>query len=235
MQMERTPWRLGHRGACGYAPENTLLSFQTALDKGVDGIEFDIQLSREGVPVIIHDDRLERTTNGTGQVRAHSVLELKSLDAGMGHPTHQTIPTLEEAIAFVAGRCRLFIELKAEGSVEPVVELLMHAVMHQGWSYEQFYLISFDHHQIAHARELCEHLRTSALFVGIPLSLAQIAQEAGAWSINPGHHHLSRALVEDAHRRGLRVLTWTVNSPHDLERVQALGVDGIFSDFPDRL
>jgi glycerophosphoryl diester phosphodiesterase len=231
MRLESTPWKLGHRGACGYAPENTLLSFEKAISLGVDGIEFDIQLSKDGVPIVIHDDTLNRTTNGTGAVSDHTAAQLKQFDAGQG----QQLLTLEETLDAIAGRTRLFIELKAEHSTRPVVELIMQAVMHKSWRYEQLSVISFDHNQIAEARDLCEHIRTGALIVGIPTTLAKIAEEAGAWSINPGVHHITRALIDDAHRRNLRVLTWTVNDEHYKHKALDYGVDGIFSDYPDRL
>lgn len=235
MKLGSSILKCGHRGACGYAPENTRASFQKAIDMGVDGFEFDIQLSKDGHPVVIHDDTLDRTTSGKGLVKDFTLRELKELDAGMGKGERQEILTLEEVIDLTDKRCKLFIELKAEHSVHPVVEQVMHAVMHKGWRYEQLFVISFDHNQIAAARELCEHIHTSAIIVGIPVTLAQIAQEAGAWSINPGHNHLTQALVNDAHKRGLRVLTWTVNNRRDLHKVLSMGVDGVFGDFPDIL
>lgn len=224
-------WKIGHRGACGHAPENTLLSIKKALEFGVHGFEFDIQLSREGEPVIIHDDTLERTTNGKGAVNALSLPELQKLDAGKG----ERIPSLRDVFELVDKRCRLFIELKAHGSGEPVAELIRYYVNHAGWTYEQIYVCSFDHTQIAATRALNTDIRTCALLVGIPVSLAAIATEAGAWSINPNVHHMSKALVEDAHKRDLKVLAWTANEPALIARTKAFGVDGIISDFPDRL
>lgn len=224
-------WKIGHRGACGHAPENTLLSMRKAIELGVHGFEFDIQLSREGDPIVIHDDTLMRTTNGKGSVHDYTTQELARFDAGKG----ESIPSLRDVLDLVDKRCRLFIELKAEGSEEPVVDLLNHYVTHQGWSYEQFYLCAFDHAQIAAAKERNPELRTCALLAGIPVSRAAIAQEAGAWSINPCIHHINQAFVDDAHKRGLKVLTWTANTPEQIAKAKALNVDGIFSDFPDRL
>lgn len=231
MRLESALWRCGHRGACGHAPENTIASIRKAIELGVDALEFDIQLAKCGTPMVIHDDTLGRTTNGTGAVSDYTAAELKQFDAGAG----ERIPTLEDVLNEVAGKTRLFIELKAEGSEMPVTGQVMHAVMHKNWRYDQLFVISFDHTQIARAKEFCGDLLTSALLVGIPTSLAQIAQDAGAWSINPACHHMNQALVNDAHARGLRVLTWTVNDERTKHKVLSLGVDGIFSDFPDRL
>ena len=224
-------WKIGHRGACGYAPENTLLSIRKALELGVHGFEFDIQLSKDNQPVVIHDETLERTTNGTGFVRDYTLKELQELDAGHG----EKIPSLLDVLELVDKRCRLFIELKAEGCTEQVADILAHYVQHYGWSYEQFFACSFDHLQIAHIRAINPDIRTCALICGIPVSLAAIAQEAGAWGLSPALEHCNQALVDDAHKRGLNVSVWTVNSPADIARAKSLKVDGIFSDYPDRI
>ena len=224
-------WKIGHRGACGHAPENTLLSMHKALEFGVDGFEFDVQVSKGGEPVVIHDETLERTTNGKGNVGDYSLQELRAFDAGKG----EKIPSLHDVFDFVDKRCRLFIELKAESSTFPVVELINEYVEKYGWGYEQLFVCSFDHGQIVDVRRKNSHIRTCALLAGIPVSLAAIAQEAGAWAINPCIHHINQALVEDAHSRGLKVMTWTANTPKDIAKAKALGVDGIISDYPDRL
>lgn len=225
------PWVIGHRGACGYAPENTLASFRKALELGVHGFEFDIQMSSDGEPVVIHDATLDRTTNGTGQVSDHSLAELQQLNAGEG----EIIPSFRNLLDLVDKRCRLFVELKAEHCTQAVVDIITEYVEHLGWNYEQFFVCSFDHMQIAAVRALNPDIRTCALLVGIPVTLAEIAVEAGAWSIHPCIHHLNQALVDDAHRRGLKVFTWTVDEPHDIAKARAFGVDGIFSNYPDRL
>ena len=224
-------WKLGHRGACGHAPENTLASMRKALELGVHGFEFDIQMSKDGVPVVIHDDTLERTTGGKGAVNAYTLTELKQFDAGGG----ERIPSLEDVFELVDKRCRLFIELKAPDCTQAVAEIIGHYVSHVGWSYEQLFVCAFDHLQIASIRAINPNIHTCALFVGIPISLAAMAQEAGAWAINPNIHHMNEALVADAHKRGMKVITWTANLPEHIARAKALGVDGIISDFPDRL
>lgn len=224
-------WKLGHRGACGHAPENTLASMRKAIELGVHGFEFDIQLSKDNEPVVIHDDTLERTTNGKGCVSDFTLQELQLLDAGNG----EKIPSLRNVLDMVDKRCRLLIELKAEHSAQGVADIVTHYVQHFGWSYEQLFVCSFDHLQIAAVRAINPDIHTCALLVGIPVSLAALASEAGAWAINPNVHHITQALVDDAHRRNLKVITWTGNDPRDIERMKALGVDGIISDYPDRL
>lgn len=224
-------WRIGHRGACGHAPENTLLSMRKALEIGVDGFEFDIQLSKDGIPVIIHDDTLERTTSGKGKISDFTVKELKELDAGKG----EKIPTLQEAIEMVDKRTRLFIELKAEDSARPVADIVSNAVKKQGWSWEQFFICSFDHRQIVESRMLLPEVRTLAVLVGIPVTLAEIAVQAGAWALSSAVHHTNQALVDDAHARGLKTMVWTADKPEEITKARALNVDGIISNYPDRL
>ncbi len=224
-------WRIGHRGACGYAPENTLASMRKAIELGVDGFEFDIQLSKDNIPVVIHDATLERTTNGKGLVCDYTFQELQQLDAGNG----EKIPSLKEVIEEFAYKTHLFIELKAENSVKPVMELLKHSVETMNLSYERFFICSFNHQQIAEARSLIPEIRTCALLVGIPVTLAQIAVEAGAYSLNPAIHHVNQALIDDAQKRGLKVMVWTVNEPMEIAHARSLKVDGIISNYPDRI
>lgn len=226
---------LGHRGACSIAPENTCASFDAALSYGVDGFEFDIQMSKDGEPVVIHDDTLERTTNGTGFVDEYTAAELKRFTAGEYQGVAQQIMTFKEVLDHVDGRCNLYIEIKNPAATHAVVEQLMQAVMHGNWRYEQLYILSFNHSELVKAKQLCADLRTCALIVGIPTSLAKIAEDAGAWSINPAIDHITQELVDDAHARGLKVLAWTVNEPRYLARAQRYGVDGVFSDTPQSL
>lgn len=224
-------WKLGHRGACGHAPENTLASMRKALGLGVHGFEFDIQMSKDGEPVVIHDETLERTTSGSGRVSRYTLAELQQLDAGGG----EKIPSLRNVLDLVDKRCRLFIELKSPEATEAVADMLKHYVEHFGWTYEQFFVCSFDHLQIAAIRRFNPGIRTCALIAGIPVTLAAIAVEAGAWAINPSIHHINQALVDDARHRKLKVFTWTANQPVHIERAKSLGVDGIFSDYPERI
>lgn len=221
--------KYGHRGACGHAPENTLASFKKALELGVAGVEFDIQLSLDNEPMVIHDDTLERTTNGKGLVREHSYAELSKLDAGRG----EKIPHLNDIFELFANKIELFIELKSDAAAQ--VEKVIRAWVKKGWDYKNIWVISFNHLQLVEIRKLNPNIQTGALLVGIPVTLAQVAADAGAQSLNPAVHHMNKALVDDAKKRGLKVITWTANDPHTIAKARALGVDGAFSDYPERL
>ncbi len=218
----------GHRGACGHAPENTLASFRKALELGVPGFEFDIQLSKDGQPMVIHDDTLERTTNGIGAVSDYSYAELQQFDAGNG----EKIPHLDDIFALADKACELFIEIKAENAAVIVAATIKKWVK-KGWRYDQISVVSFNHQQLAEIKKIDPQIRVGATFVGIPQSLAQIATDIDSYSLNPAIHHTNQALVDDAHARGLKVFCWTVNDARTFAMAKALGVDGVFSDVPN--
>jgi len=223
-------WRIGHRGACGYAPENTLLSMRKALEMRVDGFEFDVQMSSDGEPMVIHDDTLERTTSGTGNVSDYTLNQLQMMDAGQG----EAIPSLQDVFALVDKNCRLLIELKSELVTAPVADMVTYYAG-KGWHYDQMLVCSFDHLQLVSVNVMNPDIKTCALLAGIPVNLAACASDAGAWAINPNVHHINQRLVDDAHERDLKVIIWTGNHPKDIAHMKELGVDGIISDFPDRI
>lgn len=226
-----TPLRFGHRGACGYAPENTIASFRKAIELGVDMIEFDVRLCGSGEVVVLHDETVDRMTDGHGRVVDLSLRELKKLHIRGG----QTIPTLEEALDAIDRQTKVIIELKVEEAVNPTAALVRRYIDERGWSAGDIFITSFNHYFLSRFRELCPGVGLAALLAGVPLGYAEFGERLGAYAVNMSFFHLNREFVEDAHRRGLQVFTWTVNEPEDIERAKALGVDGIFSNFPDRI
>ena len=223
--------RIGHRGAMGYAPENTLASFAKALELGVEGIELDVHLCRSGEPVVIHDSRVDRTTNGRGKVREMTLRELKELDAGQG----EHLLTLEEVLNFVDHRLLIDIELKSEGVGDPVAFTISQFIDSRGWKPEHFMITSFDHHELVRCHSLIPRIPFGPLLAAKPLDYARMAQDMKADGIMPFFEFLDNKFVQDAHQRGLKVITWTVDRPDDIKRVMELGVDGIISNYPDRL
>ena len=219
---------IGHRGAMGHAPENTLLAVQTALDMGADWVEVDVYVV-EGELVVIHDATLERTTNGSGNVMDQTLAYLRSLDAGQG----QKIPFLHEIFALVNKRVGINIELKGPETAVPVVNFIRQQ-LEQGWTYDRLLVSSFDHTMLHTVKELDANIKIGALIFQLPQTLAQFAQEMGAYAVNPWIVTLTEAFVQDAHARGLQVLVYTVNDPEDIERMRCWQVDGIFTNYPDR-
>jgi glycerophosphoryl diester phosphodiesterase len=220
---------IGHRGAAGHAPENTLLSVRKAIELGADWIEIDVH-AVAGELVVIHDFRLEHTTNGRGYVAQQSVDYLRSLDAGGG----QKIPFLGEVFDLVDRRVGINIEIKSEGSARPLVELIDRYLSERQWRYEEIIVSSFNHRELAEVKSLRPKLKIGVLISGVPLDYTGAAQTLGAVSVHLGVDFLNRQLVEDAHRRGLKAFAHTVNHPEDLQHVRALGVDGVFTDYPER-
>jgi len=223
--------RIGHRGACGYEPENTLRSFNRALQLGVDMIELDVHVCRSGEIVVIHDPKVDRTTDGTGYVADKTLDELRTLDAGKG----ERIPTLQEVLDLVNRKVKTNIELKGPGTAKPVFQLLEKHVREFGWSYGDFLVSSFDRDELQEFRRLSSEFGIGVLVRDIPNDFAEFVEKIGAYSVNVCVGSITRELVDDAHRRGIEVFVWTVDGIDDIGRMKSLGVDGIFSNYPDRL
>lgn len=227
----KTFMKIGHRGAMGYEPENTLLSFKKALELGVDAIELDVYVCKSGELVVIHDDKVDRTTNGKGYVMEKNFDELRSLDAGKG----EKIPTLSEVLDLVNKKIKVNIELKGVGTAKPVSNLIEKYIKDKGWKYDDFIVSSFNHYELKEFGELNPSVKIGALIVGIPIGFAEFAEKLNASFVNLCVEFISQEFVDDAHRRGIEVYVWTVNDADEIRRMKSLGVDGIFSNFPDRL
>jgi glycerophosphoryl diester phosphodiesterase len=220
----------GHRGARGHEPENTVRAVRKALELGADGVEVDVYFV-DGELVVIHDDTLERTTNSRGRVAKKSFAYLRSLDAGSG----ERIPTLAEIFDAVNRRALINVELKGPHTAAPVATLIAEYVNRRGWSFDDFLVSSFDHARIREAKLFCPDIRIGALIMKAPRGLAKFAETMGAWSLHPDKRCVTPKLVADAHRRGLKVFVFTINQPEEIARMRKLGVDGVFSDFPERV
>lgn len=229
MKPQKLFW-FGHRGARAHEPENTVRSVRRALELGADGVEVDVHLAA-GRLVVIHDDTLERTTNGRGRVAEKSFDYLRSLDAGLGEP----IPILAEIFDAVNRRALVNVELKGPCTAAPVAALIAEYVNRHGWKFDNFLVSSFDHEQLWEAKRLCPEIRIGALITKAPRDLAKFAEALGAWSLHVAKGSVTPRLVTDAHRRGLMLFVFTVNRPAEIARMKALGVDGVFSDFLERV
>jgi glycerophosphoryl diester phosphodiesterase len=223
--------RIGHRGACGYEPENTLRSFKKALELGVDMIEFDVALCKTGEVIVFHDKRVDLVTNQTGYVLNKSFDELRSYEMGKG----ERIPTLQEVLELIDRRTKVNIEIKGEDLKGHVFKILDEYVQKRGWVWDDFLISSFNHYELLGFRELCDKVKLGAIIAGIPIGYAECAAKVGAYSIHLSKEFINKALVDDAHNRGMKVFVYTPNHPEDIALMKSLGVDGIFSDYPDLL
>jgi glycerophosphoryl diester phosphodiesterase len=220
---------IGHRGACGYAPENTLPAFELAIEMGCPWIELDVY-HVDGELLVIHDDTLERTTNGKGHVMDHSVSYLRSLDAGDG----QQIPKLEEVIELVDHRAGINVELKGPNTAEAVVKAI-HRYQARGWSSDEFLISSFQHQELSVVREFDQVLNLGALFGKSVDGFLEKTLRLDAYSVNLDLRSCQESLVNQAHAAGLKVFVYTVNRETDIERMLQLRVDGVFTNYPDRV
>lgn len=225
--------KIGHRGACGYEPENTLRSMKKALELGIDMIEFDVYVCKSGELVIIHDDTVNRTTDGTGYVTKMTFDELRKLDAGKG----EKIPTLQEVLNLINGQVQVNIELKGVGTALPVaITIKDYTQKHSDvWTPEHFLVSSFNHFELQAFKLAMPEIKIGALICGMLTTRAQFAQDLGAYSVNPSIEFLDQTFVNDAHQRGLKVFVYTVNLLEDIARMKDWRIDGVFSNFPDRL
>ncbi len=221
---------IGHRGAMGHAPENTIKSFNKALELGVDMIELDVTCCKSGEVVVFHDDRIDRTTNGEGYVQELNLQQLKTLDAGEG----ENIPTLNESLSFINRRAMVNIELKNSMVVEGVVNEIKAFKTNFNWNDDDFLISSFDHYALQKFKILMPSIRIAVLIGIIPISYAAMASELNAYALNPCLDFINKNLVNDAKSNGLKTYVWTVNHPEDIAKMENLQVDGIFTNYPDR-
>jgi glycerophosphoryl diester phosphodiesterase len=215
----------GHRGASGYEPENTLSSFERAITIGCPWVELDVHAVEDQL-VVIHDANVSRTTNGRGHLSALTFRELRQLDAGKG----QQVPTLREVIDLIDRRCGINVEIKQAG-IAPLVNQALAEAVRSGWQPEQFLVSSFTHQEMDGVEP---RFPRGALFDSRQ-DYCQTARAIGASTINLSRRLVGRQAVADAHDADLKLFVYTVNEPKDIDRMLGLGVDGVFSDFPDRV
>ena len=217
--------KIGHRGAKGYVAENTLASFQKAIDFDVDGIELDVHLSFDRKLVVIHDETIERTTSGNGFVKDYTASQLRKLE----------IPTLEEVLNLVDKKCFVNIEIKDSKATHSVLQIIQNYVLEKNWKINLFQISSFnwDVLEVCHAEQPRISLGVlTEKYVEYDLIFAK---KVNAHSINPYFKLLNLENVKTMKENGFKIYAWTVNSVEDITFIKSLQVDGIISDFPDRI
>ncbi len=224
------PLCIGHRGAAGHAPENTLASFAKAIELGVDMVELDVY-DIQGQLIVIHDDTLDRTTNGAGSMYESSLDYIRSLDAGEG----QHVPTLQEVMEIVAGKAKVNIEIKGANAADAVARFTNEELTAFSLSKDDILVSAFDHEQLYHFRELDSETAIGVLVKSIGNQAYQVAHNLRARSINAACSRISDRCVKRCHREGYEIFGYTANDKATIDRMLRLRVDGIFSDFPDRV
>jgi glycerophosphoryl diester phosphodiesterase len=232
-------FRIAHRGASGHCPENTRAAFVRAIELGSEMVELDCQLTRDGAVIVMHDETLDRTTSGTGRVRDRTLAEVKSFDAGSWFGpafVGEEVLTLDEAIECLRGRVEMNLEMK--GDDEPGrLEIACAGIVSSYRFLQDTVFSSFSARRAAALRELLPGARLGVLMdagTRLPAGLAA-ARELGAEALHPDRSLVDAGFVAAAHAAGLAVRVWPVNDAAEIARLVALGVDAIFTDFPERL
>lgn len=227
---------IGHRGAMGHAPENTLAAFKKALEQGADMVELDIHRSRDGKLVVMHDASAKRTTGVPNMVMLMSSRQLTQLDAGGWYHRAfegEPVPLLEDVLTWAKGKIQVNIEVKAAGCEKEIVRLLQAMDLHN-----ETIVTAFDHSVLRTLKKLDPKVRTGALISDMMQGLdtvRTIAKTVNPDAINPAKKLVTPQFVKLAHDLGMAVNVYTVNDPAEMKALITQGVDGIITNYPDRL
>ena len=236
MKTSDHPLIWGHRGASGHAPENTLPAFLMAADMGADGVELDIQQTRDGVIVVCHDETVDRTSNGVGWVKDYSFEEIRRLDFSNGNAAYEgvKIPAMEEVFDLLAPTgLTINIELKTGivfyGKIE---EKILALAKRKGWEDRVIYS-SFNHYTVRRIKELNPDAKVGLLYGDGPIDMPGYGHRLGADALHPAYYNLFYPdFMEDSRKYGLDVNVWTVNSTEELLQCLKLGVNAVITNYP---
>lgn len=225
------PLVFGHRGAKGHIAENTLSSIQKAIELGVDGIEVDVFRCGSGELVVFHDRSVEKLTNGIGfieQMSLNSIKKLNVLDQGK-------IPTLNEVLDLIDGQVILNIELKGSNTSFLTHQLLNSYFKSSNWKPEKIIISSFDWDELRAFYQLNKEIKIAILTEDDPVDAIPIAKELNAFSINPNHILLTKLNAAKIKSENISIYPWTVNEILDINKMKKIGIDGIITDYPERV
>lgn len=222
---------IGHRGAKGHVPENTIASIYKAIELGADGIEIDVFRCNSGEIVLFHDKKLDKLTNGTGNIESMNLDELKTLKI-LG--SEYAIPTLREVLNSIDKDVFLNIELKGRNTAKGSFDLVREYVDIHKIELKNILFSSFDWEELKDLRALSNEVKLALITGDDPLLAIDSALQLKAVAINPNYKDLNEHNISKIIGKGLKIYTWTVNRKQDIEKLKALNVNGIITDFPDR-
>lgn len=222
--------KIAHRGSSGKYPENTLLAFKKALECNVDGIELDVHMTIDGVIIVFHDHYLNFLGKKT-QISKLLFAEIQTIVL----PFDQKIPSLREVFDIIDKKCIINIELKGKSIAKPVTDLILEYIEFKNWTCTHFLISSFDKNNLLDVAGMDQNLPIAVLEEFDVDQAINFAKYIGAYAINPNYILLNEQNMKRMHDKGFKVFSWTVNDTVDLERMITLGVDGIISDFPERI
>lgn len=223
--------KIAHRGASGYEPENTLAAFENALGIHPDMLEVDVRISKDHHVIAIHDAKVDRTTNGKGKVKSFTLSELKQFDAGKG----QKIPTLEEVLDFIHGRAKINIDIKETDVIGPTLLIIEKYVQAKKYRYDDFLVSAFYPWMLKKVQQKNSHIPLALNFAFFPRFFFFLSRTFDLQYIKPHRHVISKKMISLARKKGWKVLVWTINTPQEVKKMKELGVDGILTDFPDKI
>lgn len=223
--------KIAHRGAKAYEPENTLQAFQKALDLNSGGIELDVHLSADGHIIVMHDETIDKMTNGKGDINTFTLAELKLFRIAEKHE----IPTLNEVFDLVDKKCLINVELKNADTSKNVVSLIDKYIAEKNWNYEHFIISSFDWNALKEVQNLNPNIPIGVLTEENLDTALAFAESIKAHAIHPDFQLLNTEKVQQIQEKGFLVFPWTVNSEEDIQKVKSYQVNGIISDNPDKI
>jgi len=223
--------KIGHRGAKAHVAENTLESIQKALDIGVDMIEIDVHKCASGELWVIHDFTLDRTTDGSGEIAKKSASEIRELKIEGKYK----IPLLTEVLDLIEGKCLINIELKGLNTAKPVCKLISEKISSEKWKYSDFIVSSFQKNELFEVRNNDEDVLIAILSKASVPEAIELGKRLEASAIHPSLGIITRDNTKLSQEAGFKVNVWTVNEREDIKRMIDFGVDGIISDYPNRL
>lgn len=229
---------IAHRGASGYAPENTIAAMNMAINQGCDGIELDVQLTKDEVVIVHHDWTFDRTTSGSGEVKDLTYEEIKSFDAGFWFSKDfegEKVPTLEDVINTIPKDLFLNVELKARSFDSRGLEKKVVEILEKNRRIENTVVSSFNHECLKKVQDLNSDIKLGLLYEAHMLNPVEYFESTGLnlYSIHPCNYYLVEELANSIHKKNMKIYTWTVNDENTKVRLEKLGIEGIITNYPD--
>lgn len=230
---------IAHRGFSGVYPENTMIAFEKAIEAGCDGIELDVQLTKDGVPVIMHDEKVDRTTDGTGFVKDYSFSKIRKLNAKYRYEKFDIfceVPSLREYFELVKDK-NIFTNVELKNSVvlyenleEKVLDLIDEYNLR-----DRIIISSFNHLSVVKMKKMAPDMKYGFLEESIVLDAAMYAKRYGIDYLHPSWQSVTKEYCRQAKEEGIEINTWTVNDLALMKKLQELQVHGVITNFPDRV
>lgn len=228
-----------HRGASGRYPENTILAFEKALEFGANGIETDVQMTKDGILVLMHDEMVNRTTDGIGFVKDYTFSEIKKLDAGSYFSkeyVNEKVPSVEELLLMVKGK-NIILNFEIKNNIieyQKIEEKLLDIIYRYGMQ-RNVIISSFNHYSMVKIKKLSSEIKTGLLYMENLYCPSKYAKYVGAEALHPYYYSLDKEIVKEVKQEGILINTFTVNDTNYMKYLIELGVDGIITNYPEKL